>query len=85
MMKKIICSFFMAISILANGGELQGFIENKIESVLEELDSDSTKSRQFEQLSKIRLRLRGKAAIEVPFVSKFEVKPLIEMHFKPIQ
>ena len=85
MVKKIIFGLFMGISMLANGGELQEFIENKIESVLEELDLDDMKSRQFDQLSKIRLRVRGKAAIEVPFISKFEVKPLIEMHFKPIQ
>ena len=80
----IVGTIIFIISFSATSGELSEFVQRKINIMLEELEfSEKNNSSESYQLSKMRLRLRAKAAIEVPFISKFEVRPLLEMHFKP--
>ena len=58
---------------------LQEYISEQIEQ-FESIERDSNQEDSW-QLSKIRIRVKAKGGVEVPFLAKFEIKPYIELHY----
>ena len=77
----VTCLSFFTIRV--NAGELDRFFEREVEQLSSNLEAAEFANEYAYVLSKMRLRLRGKAALEVPFLAKLEVKPFIEFHFQP--
>lgn len=83
-MKKIstIVILFLLFSP-AYGVELSEFIKDELRVIQTNLEDSPKSSIDFNYgISKVRIRVRGKGALEVPFLAKLELKPIVEFHFQ---
>ncbi len=86
MNKKILALCFMLLvgPVLAIESDkpvnLEQFFATSINDFSGVVNTDSAQEVDY-VMSKIRLRLRGKVGLEVPFLAKLEIKPFIEFHF----
>ncbi|MCO4795056.1 MAG: hypothetical protein KC493_15170 [Bacteriovoracaceae bacterium] len=84
-MKKILLTLsilMLTTPSFAGGLELSNFIKDELKVINLNLEDSEKSASDSHQLSKVRVRVRGKAGIEVPFLAKFELKPIVEFHFK---
>lgn len=83
-MKKIstIVILFLLLSP-AYGVELSEFIKDELQVIQKNLEDSRRNPIDSDYgISKVRIRVRGKGALEVPFLAKFELKPIVEFHFQ---
>ena len=77
----IIVLCFISLSSMASEKQtLNEYIAEQIEQ-FENIETTNEQSSNW-YLSKIRVRVKAKGAVEVPFLGKLEVKPYVELHFE---
>jgi hypothetical protein len=71
-----------SVSLSAKDYDLSDFLTEELKVITQNLEDADKGNADSHQLSKVRVRLRGKGGLEVPFLAKFELKPIVEFHFK---
>jgi len=57
---------------------------NEVGEMVENLQQDDASIASW-QMSKIRLRMRAKVGLQVPWLAKLELKPMLELHYVPVK
>lgn len=71
-----------SVSLSAKDYDLSDFLTEELNVITKNLEDSDKGNDDSHQLSKVRVRVRGKGGLEVPFLAKFELKPIVEFHFK---
>jgi len=71
-----------SLSLSAKDYDLSDFLTEELKVLTNNLEDADKGNDDTHQLSKVRVRVRGKGGLEVPFLAKFELKPIVEFHFK---
>jgi len=71
-----------SFSLSAKDYDLSNFLTEELKVIEANLEDADKGNADSHQLSKVRVRVRGKGGLEVPFLAKFELKPIVEFHFK---